>query len=222
MQKNQKNVLKIVTLLKREYPQVKTALNHKTPFQLLVATILSAQCTDKKVNEVTELLFKKYREVSDFANASQDEFEQEIRQTGFFRNKAKNIIAASKKIYGDYKGKVPETMEELLTLPGVARKTANIVLSTAFQKAEGIAVDTHVKRLANRLGMSNEKNPDKIEKDLLKTVPRKNWIDFNCLLVEHGRRICNARKPLCLSCILKNLCPVSGDDVLCSFRNIPP
>lgn len=207
MTANQKRAEKIIALLHREYPLTHTALDYKTPLQLLVATILSAQCTDKKVNEITPPLFQKYRAVNDFANARQEVFEQEIRQTGFFRSKAKNIIAAARKIASDFGGRVPETMEELITLPGVARKTANIVLSSAFHKAEGIAVDVHVARLAQRLGLSREKNPEKIEKNLMECIPRKEWIDFNYMMVDHGRKVCNARKPLCPECVLRLLCP---------------
>jgi endonuclease-3 len=214
-----KKAKRIVRLLKKEYPLPKTALKYRTPLQLLIATILSAQCTDKKVNEVTEPLFKKYVKVEDFANASQNEFEKEIRSTGFFRNKAKNIIASSKRIYECYSGIVPDTMDDLLTLPGVARKTANIVLSSAFKKAEGIAVDTHVMRLSNRLGLSKAKYPDKIEKDLLEVVPKKDWIDFNYLLVEHGRKICNSRKPLCNACVLAKICP-SAEIFLHGIRKV--
>lgn len=208
---NKKRAETIVALLRKEYPVIRTALEYKTPLELLIATILSAQCTDKKVNEVTKTLFKKYKAVEDFATAQPAELEQEIYQTGFFRNKAKNIIAATKKLCTDFKGIVPDTMEELITLPGVARKTANIVLSSAFHKAEGIAVDVHVKRLSNRLGLSCETNPDKIEKDLMTLVPRKDWIVFNYLLVDHGRKICTARKPLHALCILKGICP-SGEN----------
>jgi len=203
---NKKRVEKIVVLLKKEYPGVKTALDCNSPFQLLVATILSAQCTDKKVNEITETLFKKYKTAADFANMNREDLEQEIRQTGFFRNKAKNIIAASKKICNLHEGRVPDRMEDLLGLAGVARKTANIVLSTGFKKAAGIAVDTHVKRISGRLDLSREKNPDKIERDLMQIVPRRYWLDFNCLLVEHGRKICKARKPSCRLSVLKKLC----------------
>lgn len=197
----------LIARLKKEFPSTKTSLDYTTPLQLLIATILSAQCTDKKVNEVTKPLFNKYKTAEDFARARPEEFEQEIRQTGFFRNKAKNIIATAKRLEESYGGKVPETMEELITLPGVARKTANIVLSSAFGKAEGIAVDVHVRRLAGRLGLSKETNPEKIEKDLMELVPRNDWIDFNYILVDHGRKTCNARKPLCHSCVLNNICP---------------
>ncbi len=203
----QKRATKIVNLLHKEYPEVRTALHYKTTLQLLVATILSAQCTDKKVNEVTRTLFSKYKSAEDFAQARQEEFEQEIRSTGFFRNKARNIIAAAQRICTAYGGRVPDTMEELITLPGVARKTANIVLSSAFKKAEGIAVDVHVKRLSQRLGLSSQSNPDKIERDLMQVVAGKDWLDFNYLLVEHGRKICMARKPLCTSCVLQTICP---------------
>ena len=200
-------VIKIIDILKQLYPRSRTALKFHNPLEILVATILSAQCTDKKVNEVTPKLFQRYRKADDFAHADRKELEKEIRSTGFYRNKAKNIQAAAKKMVKDFSGKVPSTMEELLTLPGVARKTANIVLSSGFKKAEGIAVDTHVKRLALRLGLSEEKNPDKIEKDLISLVPKKEWLHFNYMLVNHGRKICQARKPLCGECRLNHLCP---------------
>ena len=197
----------IVSLLRREYPSAATALNYATPLELLVATILSAQCTDRKVNEVTLPLFKKYRTAKDFARAALPELEQEIRQTGFFRNKSRNIIAAADRLCRHYGGEVPDSMQELVTLPGVARKTANIVLSGAFHKAEGIAVDVHVKRLSNRLGLSRQNNPDKIERDLMAIVPRRDWIIFNYLLVDHGRNICKARRPRCRACVLNTICP---------------
>ncbi len=207
---NRKKAGKIVSLLKKEYGLTRTFLNHKSPFQLLIATILSAQCTDKKVNEVTLPLFKKYKKPADFAAAEQAVLEQEIRQTGFFRNKAKNLISCSTRICDVYKGQVPDSMEELITLAGVARKTANIVLSSAYGMSEGIAVDTHVKRLSIRLGLSSEKNPDKIEKDLTSAVKKKDWIDINFLLICHGRKVCDARKPDCQACVLKKLCPSAG------------
>lgn len=203
---NRKRAGEIVKLLKKEYGKTKIFLNHKTTFQLLIATILSAQCTDKKVNEITLSLFRKYKKPADFAGAEQEVLEQEIRQTGFFRNKAKNIISCSTRICEVYKDKVPDSMKDLITLAGVARKTANIVLSSAYNKAEGIAVDTHVKRLSNRLGLSDEKNPDKIERDLMAVVSRKDWIDFNYLMVMHGREICDARKPVCEKCTLSKIC----------------
>lgn len=202
-----KRAVEIIKILNKTYPKSRTSLHYKTSLQLLIATILAAQCTDERVNKITPSLFAKYKSSSDFARAQQKVLEEEIRSAGIYKNKAKNIIAASKKMVEDFKGKVPDTMETLITLPGVARKTANIVLSSAFQKAEGIAVDTHVKRLSVRLGLSREKNPDKIEQDLLKIVPKKYWLDFNYLLVNHGRKICMARKPLCPECAIKLLCP---------------
>jgi endonuclease-3 len=201
----------IIKKLKKAYPRSHTALRFETPLQILVATILSAQSTDEQVNKITPALFRKYRTASDFANAAPEELEEEVRSSGFFRNKAKSIIGASKKIVDDYESRVPDRMEDLITLPGVARKTANIVLSSGFKKAEGIAVDTHVKRLSHRLGLSEERNPDKIEKDLLNLVPKKEWIDFNYMLVNHGRNTCQARKPNCPECELRSLCP-SADD----------
>jgi endonuclease-3 len=198
---------KIVALLRLHYPRSRSALNYSTPLELLVATILSAQCTDKKVNEVTEPLFKKYRSAQDFASARQAELEQEVRQTGFFRNKARHIIAAGQRLCSVYGGTVPDTMQDLVSLPGVARKTANIVLSSAFNKAEGIAVDVHVKRLAGRLGLSSQSNTDKIERDLMSLLPSQDWIDFNYLIVDHGRAMCMARKPRCPVCVLRDICP---------------
>ncbi len=198
-----KNITKI---LGKEYPDPHTALRHKNTFHLLVATILSAQCTDERVNRVTPHLFKKYKNISDFARARQAGLEKDIRSTGFYRNKAKNIIAASKKILRDFNSRVPDSMDQLTKLPGVARKTANIVLSSSFKKAEGIAVDTHVKRLSGRIGLSKESDPDKIERDLMAIVPKSDWLDFNYLLVNHGRAVCAARKPLCADCAIKTLC----------------
>lgn len=197
----------IIQILKENYPQSDTALKYKTPLQLLIATILSAQSTDRKVNQVTVSLFQKYSSAEDFANASPSALEKEIRSTGFYRNKAKNIIKACQKIVEDYGGKVPSNMEDLIKLPGVARKTANIVLSSAFKKAEGIAVDTHVKRLAQRLELTQEKNSDKIEKDLMEIVPKEEWLEFSYVLINHGRKVCQARNPKCPRCALKHLCP---------------
>ncbi|RMD58173.1 MAG: endonuclease III, partial [Nitrospirae bacterium] len=196
----------IIRRLREEYPNSRTALRYETPFQLLIATMLSAQCTDERVNQVTEKLFKKYKTPHDFARLKQEELEGEIRSTGFFRNKAKNIIAASKKILEEFGGEVPDTMDSLIKLPGVARKTANIVLSSAFKKAEGIAVDVHVRRVSKRLGLSSSDSPEKIEKDLMEIVPKDDWIDFNYMVVNHGRRVCKARKPRCEECIIKDLC----------------
>jgi endonuclease III len=205
--KQSDKLLKITELLLKKYKDIGTALNYNTPYELLVATVLAAQCTDKRVNMITPLIFKKYKNVYGFAKAKQDELEQEIRSLGFFRNKSKNIIALSKKIIEDFNSIVPDTMEKLITLPGVARKTANIVLSSCFGKAEGIAVDTHVARLSNRLGFSKNTDPNKIEKDLMQIIPKKYWIKFNYVVVEHGRNICKARNPLCKECFLMSLCP---------------
>src|SRR3989338_3844579 len=188
--------LKIIQSLKNEYPQPKIALRHSNPLQILVATILSAQCTDKRVNIVTGTLFKKYKTVKDYADAGPKAFEAEIRSTGFYKNKAKNIITAAKKIISDFNGKVPSTMQDLITLPGVARKTANIVLYSGFGRIEGIAVDTHVRRLSQRLGLSKFDDPVKIEQDLMQIVPKKDWGDVSLLLIGHGRKICGAKKPL--------------------------
>ena len=207
MENAKKRIYEIIRILHHTYPQSHTALTFRNPLQILVATILSAQCTDERVNQITPGLFQKYKSAEDFARANQEELEEEIRSTGFFRNKAKNIIGASIKIVEDYSGKVPDNMADLITLPGVARKTANIVLSSGYKKSQGIAVDTHVKRLSGRLGLSREKDPDKIEQDLMKIVPRNEWIDFNYMLVNHGRRVCQARKPGCTECPLSHLCP---------------
>ncbi len=207
MKSAEERIGETIAILRRSYPTSRTALHFETPFQILVATILAAQCTDEKVNQITPALFRRYPTSADFASADQAELEKEIRPTGFFRNKARSIIGASKKIVQDFGGQVPDRMEDLITLPGVARKTANIVLSSGYKKAEGIAVDTHVRRLSERLGLSKEKDPDKIEKDLMALVPKKDWLDFNYMLVNHGRKICQARKPLCPRCELKDLCP---------------
>jgi endonuclease-3 len=207
MQSAKERIGDIIKILRKTYPATCTALHFETPLQILVATILSAQCTDERVNMITPELFKKYPSAKAFVRAKQENLEKEIRSTGFFRNKAKSIIGAAKKICEDFGGEVPVSMEELLTLPGVARKTANIVLSSAFKKAEGIAVDTHVKRLSERLGLSTQQDPEKIEKDLMALVPKKDWLDFNYLLVNHGRAICIARKPKCPECPIKHLCP---------------
>jgi endonuclease-3 len=197
----------IIRRLRQAYPASRTALHFETPLQILVATILAAQCTDERVNEITPILFKKYPTAEALARARPEELEAIIKPTGFYRNKAKAIIGAARKIVSDFGGQVPDSMEALVSLPGVARKTANIVLSSAFRKAEGIAVDTHVRRLAYRLGLSRQKDANKIEKDLMALVPRADWIDFNYMLVDHGRKICQARKPLCAECFLQDLCP---------------
>lgn len=207
LKKAKERIGELIQILRTHYSRSLTALHFKTPLQILIATILSAQCTDEKVNQITPVLFQKYKNARDFALADQKVLEEEIRPTGFFRNKTRSIINASQKIVEDFDGAVPDNMEDLITLPGVARKTANIVLSSAFQKVEGIAVDTHVRRLAQRLGLSKEKNPDKIERDLMNIVPKKDWLDFNYMLVNHGRKICQARKADCLSCMISHLCP---------------
>ena len=196
----------IVKRLERAYPDAQCALRHSSPFQLLVATILSAQCTDERVNKVTQGLFEKYPTPRDFAALRQEVLEEGIRSTGFFRNKSKSIIGTSRKIVQDFGGRVPETMEELLTLPGVARKTANVVLGTAYGKATGVVVDTHVHRIAQRLDLSREKTPEKIERDLMRIVPQASWINFAHQLIFHGRRCCTARKPNCPACLLEALC----------------
>lgn len=203
-------VRRVIRLLREHYPQSRTALEFRSPFELLVATILAAQCTDESVNRITPVLFRKYPGAAELAAAEPSELEDIIRPTGFFRNKAKSIMGAARKILDDFGGKVPETMEELTRLPGVARKTANIVLAAAFGKAEGIAVDTHVRRLAGRLGFSQHDDPEKIERDLMELVPREDWLDFNFMLVDHGRAVCQARKPDCRGCFLNRLCPSAG------------
>lgn len=201
--------LKIIRRLKSEYPDVRCSLNYSNPLELLIATILSAQCTDERVNKVTADLFRKYRRCEDYMSVEQTELEKDIHSTGFYRNKAKAIQAACRIIAEKHKGRVPETMDELLALPGVARKTANVVLGNAFGITSGIVVDTHVARLSERLGLTEQNQPEKIERDLMELVPRKDWIDFSHLLVTHGRKVCNARKPLCEVCVVENLCPSS-------------
>lgn len=199
--------LEIIYLLEGEHPDAKISLEYTNPLELLVATMLSAQCTDRKVNEVTKDLFKKYRKPEDYAKADLKMLEQDIRSTGFYRNKAKNIKAACQMLVDKFNSKVPRTMEELLMLPGVARKTANIVLSNAYGVIEGIAVDTHVRKLTKRLGLTENDDPEKIERDLMKIVPREKWAWFTDLLIFHGRRICIAKKPKCSQCVLNKVCP---------------
>ncbi len=195
--------------LRKMQPSPRIELRHKNPLELLVATILSAQCTDARVNIVTTALFKKYRTARDYAGAKPAVFEQEIRSTGFFRNKAKNIIAACKIIAEKHDGNVPNTMAELLELPGVARKTANIVLSAGFGKTEGIAVDTHVMRISQRLMLTKQKDPNKIERDLTRLIPRREWKEVNMLMVLHGRYVCTAKRPQCSKCLLNKKCPTA-------------
>ncbi len=204
---NKKRVLKILNLLEEEYPHPHIALHFRNPLELLIATMLSAQCTDAQVNRITPKLFRKYRSVRDYSNADLGELEQDIRSAGFYKNKARNIIAAAKMIMSDFDGRVPDTMEELTKLPGVARKTANIVLANAFNKVVGIAVDTHVARLSQRLGFSKNRDPNKIEQDLMKLIPKEKWYELNYLLIDHGRAVCRAKKPNCPACVLRKLCP---------------
>ncbi|MCW4044127.1 MAG: endonuclease III [Candidatus Bathyarchaeota archaeon] len=199
--------LRIIQLLEKEYPDAKTALNYTTPLELLIATILSAQCTDERVNIVTKSLFKKYTKTEDYANADTAELEQDIKSTGFYRNKAKHIKNCCQLLVAKHNSEVPRTMAELLELPGVARKTANIVLTNAYGVIEGVAVDTHVRRLAQRLGLAKTDDPDKIEADLMRIVPRDKWMRITDLLIFHGRRVCAAKKPHCAACVLNTLCP---------------
>ena len=200
-------VNEIISLLKKNYPDVKTALDFSNPLELLIATILSAQSTDKQINKVTKTLFKKYRTLQDYIKTPQEELEKDIYSTGFYRNKAKNIKKLCEILVNDFNSKVPDTMEDLVTLPGVARKTANIVLASAFGKREGIAVDTHVKRVSARLGLTKNTDPDKIEKDLMKIIPKNEWDVFALRLIQHGREICIAKKPKCEVCFLNRVCP---------------
>jgi endonuclease-3 len=200
-------VLKVIELLEKEHPDAKIALHYTNPLELLVATVLSAQCTDERVNMVTKALFQKYPKVEDYANADLKALEQDIRSTGFYRNKAKNIKKCCQLLVEKYNSQVPRTMEELLELPGVARKTANIVLSNAYGIIEGVAVDTHVRRLAPRLGLTENDDPAKIELDLMNLVPRDKWMRITDLLIFHGRRICVAKKPKCDVCVLNKICP---------------
>jgi endonuclease-3 len=204
-----KRTAKIIAALKKRYPDARCALDHADPLQLLVATILSAQCTDARVNVVTKDLFARYRTAADYAAAPPGELEQAVKSTGFYRNKAKNIRAAAAKIAEDHDGRVPDNMDDLLSLPGVARKTANVVLGTAFGKNAGIVVDTHVSRVARRLKLTARKNNqgDKMERDLTALVPRKDWSLFGHLLIFHGRGICTGRKPDCAACPVSRLCP---------------
>jgi len=199
----------IIKLLKRAHPDAKCALNHSNPFELLVATILSAQCTDERVNKVTADLFRKYRKPEDYLKVPATELQEDIRTTGFFRNKTKSIQGACSMLVDEFHGQVPKTMDELLKLPGVARKTANVVLGVAYGIPAGIVVDTHVTRVSRRLGLTKQKDAVKIEQDLVELVPRKDWIIFSHLLIFHGRRICKARRPLCEECQVEKLCPSS-------------
>lgn len=199
----------IIKLLKRAHPDARCALNHSNAFELLVATILSAQCTDERVNKVTADLFRKYRKPEDYLKVRDTELQQDVKTTGFFRNKTKSIQGACKVLIEEFGGEVPRTMAELLRVPGAARKTSNVVLGVAYGIAEGVVVDTHVSRLSQRLKLTRQKDPVKIEKDLIELVPKKDWIIFSHLLIFHGRRVCKARRPLCEECAVEKLCPSS-------------
>ncbi len=205
-----KRALKVAELLKKEYPEATCALVHETPFELLIATILSAQCTDERVNIVTKDLFAKYPTPAELGAVPIKRLEKLIQSTGFFRNKAKSIHGCCEKLVQEHNGKVPADMEQLVHLPGVGRKTANVVLGTAFGIASGVVVDTHVTRLSNRLGLTTHEDAVKIERDLMQQLPAEEWIDFSHRLIWHGRRICKARRPLCGSCVLEKVCPKIG------------
>jgi endonuclease-3 len=204
--RDKQRVARILAALDELHPAATCALHHRNAWQLLVATILSAQCTDKRVNEVTPGLFRKYPTIGDFASASQEELAADIRSTGFFNNKAKSIIGAARKILADFGGKVPRTIEELTTVPGAARKTANVVLGTAYGIASGVVVDTHVQRLSRRLGLSRHTDPVKIEQDLMRLIPQDRWIRFSHQMILHGRGLCTARRPRCAECPLDPIC----------------
>jgi endonuclease-3 len=197
----------LIERLKAAHPDARCSLNYANPLELLVATVLSAQCTDARVNLVTKSLFKKYRTASDYAMVSPGELEEDIKSTGFYRNKAKALRACCAELLARYAGEVPADMAALVQLPGIGRKTANVILGNAFERAEGIVVDTHVRRLAGRLGLTNHSDPDKIEQDLLQVVPREDWIIIGHLLILHGRRVCSARAPKCPVCPVNDLCP---------------
>jgi endonuclease-3 len=203
----------IVAGLRTAYPDAKCSLDFTSPLELLVATILSAQCTDERVNAVTKQLFQKYRSAADYAGAEPETLEQDVKQTGFYRNKAKHIRAAGEVMMERYGGDVPRTMDELITLPGVARKTANVVLGNAYGIVEGVVVDTHVGRLARRLGLTESEDPVKVEQDLMALLPQSDWLDLSHLLIYHGRAVCQARRPLCEQCMLVALCP-TGQETL--------
>lgn len=204
-------IVTIVQTLKHAYPKAHIILRYSTPWELLVAVMLSAQCTDVTVNKVTKQLFTKYRRLDDYTRANISQFEQDIRSTGFYHTKAKNVLGAAKLIKTKFNGKVPNTMEELLTIPGVARKTANVVLGNAFGVVEGIAVDTHVLRLSGRLHLVDPKNTDpvKVERELMAIIPKKDWFDVTYLLIDHGRAVCKAKNPNCAACAVNKLCPSS-------------
>lgn len=199
----------IVRRLREEYPEPKTALTHRNPYELLVATILSAQCTDERVNMVTPAFFERYPEPADLAGARSEDVEDLIHSTGFFRQKTKSLLGMANAVVDRHDGRIPDTMQALVKLPGVGRKTANVVLGNAFDKDEGIVVDTHVKRLAGRLGVTKETDAERVERDLMELVPRDDWTDLSHLLIFHGRQVCNARRPRCEACVVSDLCPSS-------------
>ena len=205
-----RHAAKVVRRLKADYPEAPCALHHKTPFQLLIATILSAQCTDERVNMVTKDLFRKYKRPADFAAAPLKDIEKAIQSTGFFRNKAKNIKACSSQLLDEHQGRVPQDLESLVELAGVGRKTANVVLGTAYGIATGVVVDTHVGRLSRRLGLTTAKDAVKVERDLINLLPKKEWIMFSHRMIHHGRAVCSARRPLCDECSMKRFCPQVG------------
>ncbi len=207
---NSDNILKIFRVLSKKYPGADISLNFNTNWQLLVATILSAQCRDKRVNKITKQLFKDYPRLEDYLGMSKEELIRHIRPAGFYNNKAKNILGAATLIDNDFNGRVPKNMDDMLKIPGVARKTANVVMGNAHGVVEGVAVDTHVKRLSYRLGLTKNKTPKKIERDLMKLLPRSKWFKFTYLLIEHGRSTCKARKPACPDCLLNKICPKMG------------
>ncbi len=207
---NSAPITDVLTRLKAEYPGATTELHWTNPLELLVATILSAQTTDVQVNQVTGSLFEKYRTAREYAEADSSELEEDIRQTGFFRNKARSLQGMARALLEDHDGEVPRTMNELVKLPGVGRKTANVVLGNGFGIDEGVVVDTHVRRLSNRLGLSTERDPEKVERDLMQTVPKVDWTVFSHLLILHGRRVCKSRKPDCPGCVLNDVCPSAG------------
>ncbi len=203
----QERAIELIARLRQAYPDAKCSLDFTSPLELLVATILAAQCTDERVNLVTKTLFKKYQTAQDYAAAPLSQLEQDLKQVNFYRNKAKNIQAMATILVQRYGGQVPQTMQELIALPGVARKTANVVLGNAFGIVEGVIVDTHVSRISRRLGLTDSDDPIKIEQELMKKLPRQDWLDFTHLLIYHGRAVCQARKPLCQQCTLIDLCP---------------
>jgi endonuclease III len=217
----EQRIVRILEAFDAAYPDARCALEHRTPLELLIATILSAQCTDQRVNIVTRTLFQKYRNAADYANAPRDILEEDIRSTGFYRNKAKSLQECCRMIVEQFQGNVPESMELLVTLPGVARKTANVVLGVAFGKADGLVVDTHVHRISRRLGLTSETTPEKIEADLMRLVPHDRWISFAHQVIQHGRQICVARKPLCSSCPVESVCQSEDKVPAVTSKKIP-